>query len=69
MKSRWSRLKTKVLELREWYVFAVLADAQVRFADNFDCYNHDRLHSSIDYQTLYLTHQQFFQAIALNCPA
>jgi len=34
--SRWSRLKTEVLKLREWPVFAVLADAQASVADYFD---------------------------------
>ena len=67
--SLWSRLKTEVLELREWPVFADLADAQTSVADYFDYYNHDRLHSSIDYQTPYRTHQQFLQTTALNCPA
>ena len=67
--SRWSRLKTEVLELREWPVFADLADAQVSIADYFDYYNHDRLHSSIGYQTPYRTHQQLLQTTALNCPA
>ena len=31
--SRWSRLKTEVLELREWPVLADLADAQASIAD------------------------------------
>ena len=31
--SRWSRLKTEVLEGREWPVFADLADAQASVAD------------------------------------
>ena len=67
--SLWSRLKTEVLELREWPVFADLADAQTSVADYFDYYNHDRLHSSIDYQTPYRTHQQLLQTTDLNCPA
>ena len=67
--SLWSRLKTEVLELREWPVFADLADAQASIADYFDYYNHDRLHSSIGYQTPYRTHQQLLQTTALNCPA
>ena len=67
--SRWSRLKTEVLELRERPVFADLADAQTSVADYFDYYNHERLHSSIDYQTPYHTHQQLLQFSALNCPA
>ena len=44
--SLWSRLKTEVLERREWPVFTDLADAQASIADYFDCYNYDRLHSS-----------------------
>jgi len=67
--SLWSRLKTEVLELREWPVFADLADAQASIADYFDYYNHDRLHSSIGYQTPYRAHQQLLQTTALNCPA
>ena len=67
--SLWSRLKTEVLELRERPVFADLADAQASVADYFDYYNHERLHSSIDYQTPYHTHQQLLQLNALNCPA
>ena len=67
--SLWSRLKTAILKLREWPVFADLADAQASIADYFDYYNHDRLHSSIGYQTPYQTHQQLFQTTALNCPA
>ena len=68
-KSRWSRLKTEVLEGRECPVFADLADAQASVADYFDYYNHERLHSSIGYQTPYLIHQQLLQTTALNCPA
>ena len=67
--SLWSRLKTEVLELREWPVFADLADAQASIADYFDYYNHERMHSSINYQTPYHTHQQLLQTTALNCPA
>ena len=40
-----------MLEVRERPVFADLADAQRSVADYFDYYNHERLHSSIDYQT------------------
>jgi len=36
-----------VLELREWPVFADLADTQASITDYFDYYNHDRLHASI----------------------
>jgi transposase InsO family protein len=67
--SLWSRLKTEVLEGRERPVFADLADAQASVADYFDYYNHERLHSSIGYQTPYHTHQQLLQFSALNCPA
>jgi putative transposase len=67
--SLWSRLKTEVLELRERPVFTDLADAQASVADYFDYYNYERLHSSIDYQTPYHTHQQLLQPNALNCPA
>ena len=52
-KSLWSRLKTEVLELREWPVFTDLVDAKASIADYFDYYNHDRLHASIGYQTSY----------------
>jgi putative transposase len=67
--SLWSRLKTEVLQVRERPVFADLADAQASVADYFDYYNHERIHSSIDYQTPYHTHQQLLQINALNCPA
>ena len=67
--SLWSRLKTEVLELRERPVFADLADARTSIADYFDYYNYARLHSSINYQTPYLAHQQVLQLSILNCPA
>jgi transposase InsO family protein len=67
--SLWSRLKTEVLDVRERPVFADLADAQRSVAEYFDYYNHERLHSSIDYQTPYHPHQQLLQLSALNCPA
>ena len=67
--SLWSRLKTEVFEGRERPVFTDLADAQVSIANYFDYYNHELLHSSIDYQTPYHTHQQLLQLSALNCPA
>ena len=54
--SLWSRLKTEVIEVRERPVFAALADAQRSVADYLDYYNHERLHSSIDYQTPALSH-------------
>ncbi|RZJ92924.1 MAG: IS3 family transposase, partial [Hymenobacter sp.] len=56
--SLWSRLKTELLEAREWPVFMDLADAQASVADYFDYYNHKRRHSSIDYLKPYLFHQQ-----------
>ena len=65
----WSRLKTEVLELREWPVFADLADAQASVADYFDYYHYERLHSSIGYQTPNFTHQQLLQITAQNFPA
>ncbi len=65
----WARLKTEVLEGCERPVFADLADAQASVADYFDYYNHERLHSGIDYQTPYHTHQQLLQLSALKCPA
>ena len=68
-KNLWSRLKTEVLEVRERPLFADLTDAQGSVADYFDYYNHERLHSSIDYQTPYYTHQQFLKLSALNYPA
>jgi len=67
--SLWSRLKTEVFELRERPVFADLADAQASVADYFDYYNHERLHSNIDYQTPWHTHQHLLQSNALNCPS
>jgi putative transposase len=67
--SLWSRLKTEVLAVRERPVFADLAEAQRSVAEYFDYYNHERLHSSIDYQTTYHAHQQLLQLNALNCPA
>jgi len=36
--SLWSRLKTEVLEARDWPVFSDLADAQVSVAAYFDYY-------------------------------
>lgn len=56
--SLWSRLKTELLELREWPVFLDLADAQASVATYFDYYNHNRRHSSIGYLKPYLFHQQ-----------
>jgi transposase InsO family protein len=58
-----------VLEVRERPVFADLADAQRSVADYFDYYNHERLHSSIDYQAPYHTHQQLLQTNTLFCQA
>ena len=56
--SLWSRLKTEVLELHDWPVFANLANAQASVADYFDYYNHQRHHSNIGYLKPYLFHQQ-----------
>ncbi len=67
--SLWARLKTELLELRDWSVFTDLADTQTSVADYFDYYKHERLHSSIDYQAPYHTHQQLLQLNDLNCPA
>ena len=67
--SLWSRLKTEVLELRERPIFTDLADAQTSVANYFDYYNYERLHSSIEYQAPYHTHQQLLQISTLNCPA
>ncbi|NVO84471.1 transposase [Hymenobacter sp. P5252] len=58
-----------MLELREGPVFTDLADAQQSVAEYVDCYNHGRVHSSLEYQTPYRTHQQLLQPTALNCPA
>ena len=44
--SRWSLLKTEVLEVRDWSGVSDLADTQVSVAEYFDHYNHDRCHSS-----------------------
>jgi len=68
-KSLWSRRKTEVFELREWPVFADLADAQASVAEYFDYYNHDRLHSSIGYQTPYNAHHQPLQTTSLSYSA
>ncbi|WP_205704312.1 DDE-type integrase/transposase/recombinase [Hymenobacter sp. UV11] len=59
----WSRLKTEVLELRDWPVFTDLADAQTSVADYFDYYNHKRRHSSIGYSKPYHFHQQLLANI------
>ena len=67
--SLWSRLKTEVLEARDWPVFSDLADAQVSVAAYFDYYNHDRRHSSIGYQKPYQFHQQQLNNITQFSPA
>jgi len=61
--SLWARLKTELLELRDWLVFTDLADAQTSVADYFDYYNHKRRHSSIGYQKPYHFHQQLLANI------
>ena len=58
--SLWSRLKTQVLEVRERPLFADLADAQRSVADYSGYYNHERLRSSIDYQTPITLINSFF---------
>ncbi|MGI4736078.1 MAG: IS3 family transposase [Janthinobacterium lividum] len=67
--SRWSRLKTELLELRDWPVFTDLADAQTSVADYFDYYNHKRRHSSIGYLKPYHFHQQLLANITQLSPA
>ena len=67
--SLWSRLKTELLELRDWPVFTDLADAQASVATYFDYYNHDRRHSSIGYLKPYLFHQQQLANITQFSPA
>ncbi|RZJ88371.1 MAG: IS3 family transposase, partial [Hymenobacter sp.] len=67
--SLWSRLKTELLELRDWPVFTDLADAQTSVADYFDYYNHKRRHSSIGYQKPYYFHQQLLANITQFSPA
>ena len=57
--SLWSRLKTELLELRDWPIFTDLADAQASVAEYFDYYNHKRRRSSIGYLKPYLFHHQF----------
>ena len=52
-----------MLELREWPVFADLADAQASIAGYFDYYNHDRLHSSIIDQTPITLISSFFKLL------
>jgi putative transposase len=42
-----SRLKTELLELRDWPVFMDLANEQASVADYFEYYNHKRRHFSI----------------------
>ena len=67
--SLWSRLKTEVLEARDWPVFSDLADAQASVAAYFDYYSHDRRHSSIGYQKPYQFHQQQLNNITQFSPA
>ena len=52
----WSRLKTGELEARDWPVFTKLAVAQASVANYFNYYNHERRHSSIDYNKPYQSH-------------
>ena len=67
--SLWSRLKTEVLEARDWPVFSDLADSQVSVAAYFDYYNHDRRHSSIGCKKPYQFHQQQLNNITQFSPA
>jgi transposase InsO family protein len=67
--SLWARLKTELLELRDWPVFTDLADAQTSVADYFDYYNHERRHSSIGYSKPYHFHQQLLANITQFSPA
>ena len=67
--SLWSRLKTEVLEARDWPVFSDLADTQASIAAYSDYYNHDRRHSSISYQKPYQFHQQQLNNITQFSPA
>ena len=67
--SLWSRLKTEVLEARDWPVFADLADAQASVADYFDYYNHERRHSGIGYMKPCQFHQQQLSNITQFSPA
>ena len=67
--SLWSRLKTEILELRDWPDFTDLADAQASVAEYFDYYNHDRRHSSIGYLKPYQFHKQQLNNITQFSPA
>ena len=66
--SLWSRLKTEELEARDWPVFADVADAQASVAEYFDYYNHERRHSSINYQKPYQYNHQQLNNITLFSP-
>jgi putative transposase len=66
--SLWSRLKTELLELRDWPGFIDLADAQTSVADYFDYYNHKRRHSSIGCLKPYHFHQQLLANITQLSP-
>ena len=67
--SRWSRLKTELLKLRDWPVFTDLADAQASVAEYFDYYSHKRRHSSIGYLKPYYFHHQQLANITQFSPA
>ena len=67
--SLWSRLKTEVLEARDWPVFVDLADAQASVAGYFDYYNHERRHSCIGYMKPYQFHQQWLNNFTQLSPA
>ena len=58
-----------MLELRDWPVFADLADAQASVADYFEYYNPKCHHSSIGYLKPYIFHHQQLNNIAPFSPA
>ncbi|WP_210521835.1 integrase core domain-containing protein [Hymenobacter terricola] len=64
--SRWLRLKTEEPEARHWPIFA---DAHANVATYFDCYNHERRHSSIGHQKPYQFHEQRLANITHCSPA
>ncbi|WP_375436370.1 hypothetical protein [uncultured Hymenobacter sp.] len=51
-----------------WLVFADFLDAQASIVGYFNYYNHELLHSSINYQAPYLAHRQLLQLNLLNYP-
>lgn len=63
----WHR-KTEVLEFREHPIFTDLANAPASVADDFGYYNHEQLHSTIDYQMPAHSYKQLLKLSALNRP-